>query len=285
MGSSPLPSVNPMGTNWVATAAHVSVRGLVVATRDNDRVLLDGIDLAIGPGERLAIVGASGAGKTLLARAIVGVLPESIRIKTGSIEVSPAVSTAANDRNDRESIRATMVPQIASSALPPLSRTLPFISAVVRWSQSVVGEDATKKAVNLLETVGLGKMSEVRYKRPHQLSGGMAARVAVAAALATSPSVLIVDEPTNGLDPPNRKVMCSLLLSINRDHGTSLIVATHDIWLVAQLCPRALVLEQGRVVALRDPWDFAKGEAESYTARLFKPLRLYGEKLSSANGI
>ncbi len=266
-----------MGTDWVAPATRLVVEDLTVKTADGQRVLVDTISLSVEPGERVAVVGASGAGKTLLGRAIVHDLPEGLQKTSGTVCLK-----AVEDHRERSTepllsgrACATMLPQIGSSAIPPLARVGSLIRDVISWcpSRDQSSDAVMQECEQLLTAVGLGDTPNVHLRRAHELSGGMAARVACAAALATRPSILVLDEPTSGLDPVTRKAIASLLHSFNQLHGVSLILTTHDVWLAASLCERVLVLRQGQLVGSYQTSEIEALPTESYAGRLFSPLR------------
>jgi len=266
-----------MGTDWVAPATRLVVEDLTVETADGQRVLLDSISLSVEPGERVAVVGASDAGKTLLGRAIVHDLPEGIKTTGGSVRLK-----SVEDHRERNTERllsgrawATMLPQIGSSAIPPLVRIGSLIRDVISWCPGCdqASEALTQECERLLAAVGLGDTPNVHLQRAHELSGGMAARVACAAALATRPSILVLDEPTSGLDPVTRKAIASLFRSFNQLHGVSLILTTHDVWLAVSLCERVFVLRQGQHVGSYQASEVEALPTESYAGRLFSPLR------------
>ena len=266
-----------MGTDWVAPATRLVVQDLTVETADGQRVLLDTISLSVEPGERVAVVGASGAGKTLLGRSIVRDLPEGVRPKSGSVQLDTVNGRREQNAEPLLGGRgwATMVPQIGSSAIPPLARVGSLIRDVISWCPGCdqASEALTQECEQLLAAVGLGDTPNIRLRRAHELSGGMAARVACAAALATRPSILVLDEPTSGLDPITRKAIASLLRSFNQLHGVSLILTTHDVWLATNLCERVLVLRGGKLVGSYQASEVEALPIESYAGRLFSPLR------------
>jgi|GEM_PF-1314946 len=148
-----------------------------------------------------------------------------------------------------------MVPQTPANALPPTVPALRLVTDVLHWSRGYEPGAARATATELLDEVGIH--AESYYKRPHQLSGGMAMRVAIAAALATRPWFLVLDEPSSGLDPIVRRKLADLLLSVADQASITLVVVTHDLWMVNHLCERVIAVEQGRVAADGDPSQLA----------------------------
>lgn len=262
-----------MGSPYLVPAARLRVRKLVLSTVVGNRDLLHDIDFELAPRERLAVVGESGSGKTLLGRTLAGVLPDKLRVRSGEIDLEFVDSEKSGDDSAEAAACKclTMVPQIAASALPPLLTPLDLVGKVLRWTESVPDREVPAKTVSFLERVGFARDAPALHKRPFQLSGGMAQRVAIAAALATSPSILVLDEPTTGLDPIAREAIFELLLSLNEKEGVSLLLTTHDILLAADLCPRFIVLRAGRVVGVGSP-ELLVHTKDRYLCDLLHPL-------------
>jgi peptide/nickel transport system ATP-binding protein len=231
--------------------ALLEIRGVSVRSDETGRLLLRGIDVTVAPGERVALLGESGAGKTILLRALAGVLPSGLRM-AGHVSRQEGAGVGARapiGGHPAFATKVTMVPQIAASALPPLVTVPEFIASVLHWSTEGRRETSDwARVAEVLERAGLSP-ELVRAKRSHQLSGGMAKRVAMAAALATSASVLLLDEPTAGLDPIGRSALIALLKHASEVDGVSLVVATHDPVVTWQLCESAVVLRGGVLIA------------------------------------
>ncbi|MFC1749158.1 dipeptide/oligopeptide/nickel ABC transporter ATP-binding protein [Pseudomonadota bacterium] len=221
-------------------ATTLLVKDLRVSARINagEKEILSGISLELFGGEAVAIVGESGAGKTMLARAIVGILPKGIEITRGTIDA---------ERTTGHRAAFTMVPQNPKASLPPLMTVGKLLDAVAKWNGISDKEERTKLSSNLFELVSL-KESEVCGLRPHQLSGGMAQRVAFAAALATRPSGLVLDEPTSSLDPILRDELINLIIDLRKNSDFTLLAITHDPGFSAAICDRYLLLKSGRII-------------------------------------
>lgn len=203
-----------------------------LCVRAGECTLVRDVSFALGPSERLAIVGRSGAGKSVLAKAIAGLLPPPVRIASGR---------AALQGN------SFYLPQIAGSVLSPCVR---IVDQVARVAGSTVHQ-----AQEALRSVGLREASR---QFPFQLSGGMRQRVLIAMALVIRPALLIADEPTTGQDPVTQRDILACLDSLLVDTGAAMLFITHDVRAAAQMCPRALVLSQGHVAGCA-PWEHLAG--------------------------
>lgn len=210
--------------------------------------LLKNVSLSLQEGERVGIVGPSGSGKTVLARAIVRLLPPSLRITSGSImyqgeEVVDASEQALLKVRGKE---IGMVFQDPLTFLNPTARIGVQIMEGYRHHFPLASkEEARHEVVSLLHQVGIDA-PEIRFLHyPHQLSGGMRQRVLLAIALISKPKLLIADEPTTALDGITQKQIIDLLLNI---HPTTLFIS-HDLRLISSFCTRVIVLKAGEVVS------------------------------------
>jgi peptide/nickel transport system ATP-binding protein len=199
----------------------VAARGLTVSTRDG-RALVGPLTLDVAPGERVGVVGASGAGKTLLVSALLGVVPPGL-VTTGRLEVRG---------------RSGLLPQEAASALEPLVPVGRQVGLVV---------PRARRAERVREVAAsLDLAPELLTRRPGRLSGGERQRAALALALASAPDLLVADEPTSALDA---ETQASVLAAVDRGVGAgALVLVSHDLAAVARLCARTVVLEHGLVV-------------------------------------
>lgn len=210
--------------------------------------VVDGIDFKVAPSEAVGIVGETGAGKTLATRALVGLLPRGTRGR-GDVSLAGHQFTAGG-REARASLvkDAAVVLQNPMTALDPLNRVeSQLVEAVLRHrllSQPV----ARERALHLLGRLGFEDPEQVMRHFPHQLSGGMAQRVAIAAALMARPSLLIVDEPTSALDASIRLEVLRTLKRVTQEEGAGMVLVSHDLSLVSHFCERVMVLYAGRVL-------------------------------------
>jgi phospholipid/cholesterol/gamma-HCH transport system ATP-binding protein len=218
----------------------ISVRDLVVGF--DGATVLDGVNLDVFRGEILGFVGGSGAGKSVLMRTIIGLIPK----REGSIEVFGIDLSAANDdaRRKIEQRWGVLFQHGALFSSLTVAQNIQFpIREYLKLSPRLVEEIALAK----LEMVGL--KADVRKKYPSELSGGMIKRVALARALALDPDIVFLDEPTSGLDPIGAAEFDELIATLQRTLGLSVFMVTHDLDSLHAISSRIAVLSEGRVIA------------------------------------
>jgi peptide/nickel transport system ATP-binding protein len=234
----------------------LSVRDLRITTGSGEGPatsdLVRGIGFDVARGERVGLIGESGSGKSLTATAIMGLLPESLAA-TGSVRLagSPENLLGASERT-LSALRGSamsMVFQEPMTALNPLMRVGDQVAEVMLEHRTVEGRwAAAARAIHLLGQVQLPNPNETARAYPHQLSGGQRQRVMVAMAMANEPALLLCDEPTTALDVTVQAEVLSLVGALVRDRGSSLLLISHDIAVVASVCERVLVMYNGEIV-------------------------------------
>jgi peptide/nickel transport system ATP-binding protein len=210
---------------------------------------LNGINLTIEKGEALGLVGETGAGKTTIALSILKLLPVDVgRITKGSIEID-GKSVLKMSEKELEAMRGNKVSMIFQnplSSLNPLFTVGEQISMVLRKHDKLSKKEAEKKAQELLEMVGIAKYRLQDF--PHQFSGGMRQRVGIAAALACNPELLIADEPTTALDVTIQAQILELMKDLQRKRSSSLLMITHNLGIIAELCQKVAVIYAGTII-------------------------------------
>ncbi|MFE5033798.1 ATP-binding cassette domain-containing protein [Streptomyces sp. NPDC056683] len=250
-----------------------------LSVRIGGATVVDEVGFKLAPGERLALIGESGSGKSLTALAVLGLLPDGAHA-TGSVRFGDQELLGLGDRalSQLRGERMAMVFQEPMSALNPLMRIGRQLSEPLRLHRGLNRRRAAAAAVELAAQVGLPDPELVVRSWPHQLSGGQRQRVGLAMALATRPALLIADEPTTALDVTVQADMLALLDELVREHGTALLFISHDLAVVARLCPRAAVLKDGRIVEAGATDTLVRRPQHPYTQRLVAAARATGSE-------
>ncbi len=232
--------------------------------------VVDGLDLAVAPGQVLALVGESGCGKSLTARAILRLLPPAVRQARGRIELEGEDLCAASERRMRRlrGRRLSMIFQEPQAALDPLAT----VGAQVAEATGLRGRAARAAVLRMLEEVGINDPGRRIDQHPFELSGGMCQRVMIASALIARPAVLVADEPTTALDVTIQAQILALLRRLALERGTAVVLITHDMGVVAQVADRMAVMYAGRVAESGRPAAVFAEPRHPYTALLLAAL-------------
>jgi peptide/nickel transport system ATP-binding protein len=249
-------------------------------TRSGDVHAVDDVSFELEKGKVLGIAGESGSGKTSIALALLKILPSNGKIIGGKVLLGGTDITAMNDPTIRKEIRwkrISMVSQAAMNALNPVFRVGDQIKEGILAHSDVRDADAEETAKNLLEKVGISRDRYTAY--PHELSGGMRQRVVIASALSLSPDVVIADEPTTALDVIVQAQILLLLKGLQKDMGMAMILITHDLSLVAEMCDSVVILYGGEVVEHGPASRIFHNPKHPYTIGLMKAVpNLEGKK-------
>ncbi|NTF33456.1 ABC transporter ATP-binding protein [Rhizobium skierniewicense] len=213
--------------------------------------ILDDVSLSIGRGETLALVGESGAGKSTIAIALMGLLDGADARIEGKAKLDGDTDLIGMREKDWAQLRGrrlSMVFQDAGAALNPCYTVGSQLSSVLRRNLRLARSDAAARALQLMESVGIYDAKARMSAYPHQLSGGMQQRVMVAIALACNPDLLLADEPTSALDVTIQAQIIRLILDETRARGASCLFVLHDLALASQCCDRIIVLYAGQVM-------------------------------------
>ncbi|MBZ9871535.1 ABC transporter ATP-binding protein [Mesorhizobium sp. BR1-1-9] len=252
----------------------VSVRG-----EDGERDVVSNLSLTLSRGETLCIAGESGSGKSMTALAIMQLLPQpAARISAGKIRLGGTDLTALDERRMRR-IRGDRIAMIFQEPMTSLNPVLSIgrqLTESIEAHTSLSPAEARSRAIEALKAVRISE-AESRLKQfPHELSGGMRQRVMIAMALALEPDVLIADEPTTALDVTVQGEVLELLRDLQREHGTSVILITHDMGVVAEMADRVIIMRHGRMVEEGKTSDiFARPRAD-YTRELLAAVPRIG---------
>ncbi len=233
--------------------------------------LLDGIGLSVERGQILGLVGESGSGKSLTAMAAMGLLPLiGGRVTAGAVRFDGQDLAAMTEvqRRKLRGGRIGFVTQNPMTALDPVQRIGAQVDIVSRLHLGLSRAEARARTLDLLTRLRIPEAATVAEAWPHQLSGGMKQRIVIAMALAGDPDLIIADEPTTALDVTVQAQIIQILGHLVRDRGVSLLLITHDMSVVAQVCDRVAVLYAGRVAEEGPVGPIFAAPAHPYTAAL-----------------
>ena len=232
-----------------------------------------GVSYELARGEVLGIVGESGSGKSASAQAVMGLLPAFAQV-SGSVSLGGQELTGLDDRglSKVRGERIAMVFQDPLSALTPVYTVGDQIAEAVRVHRDVSRDAAGKRAVELLELVGIPQAASRARAFPHEFSGGMRQRVMIAMAIANDPDVLICDEPTTALDVTIQAQILDLLRALVSERDTALVMITHDLGVVAGMCERVNVMYGGMVMETGPAEDVFRSPRHPYTLGLLQSV-------------
>jgi oligopeptide/dipeptide ABC transporter ATP-binding protein len=253
------------------------IRDLSIAFRgrSSDVHAVNGVDLDLFPGEVLGLVGESGSGKSVTARAIMRLVPMPPgRLVSGSIILDGQELTSLPERamEDLRGGKISMIFQDPMTFLNPLYTAGDQVAEAIRRHQHLNRHDARTEAIRLLRQVGIPS-PESRYNAyPHQLSGGLRQRVMIAMALSSRPAVLIADEPTTALDVTIQAQILALLRELQQETGMSVLLISHDLGVIAEMCDRVAVMYGGQIVEEAPVLELFDSPQHPYTVGLMNAI-------------
>ena len=253
----------------------IEIEGLIVEYRTNYGVIhaLNGLDLKIERGHTLGLVGETGAGKTTTGLAIQKLIPDPPGVVVAGSILLDGQDMMQKSEKEMESIRGnhvSMIFQDPMTSLNPVMNVQDQIAESIRIHQGLSASNAIRRAKEMLELVGIPGTRGGEY--PHQFSGGMKQRVMIAIALACNPTLLIADEPTTALDVTIQAQVLEMMKNLRVKYETSMLMITHDLGIVADICDEVSVLYAGRVVEHGTLADIFEGTLHPYTKGLFTSL-------------
>jgi ABC-type dipeptide/oligopeptide/nickel transport system ATPase component len=232
-------------------------------------VAVDAVSLEVKQGEIFGIVGESGSGKSTLANAVMGLLPGNATV-SGSIRVNGREVVGLDDDALRgmRGDEVAMIFQDASASLDPTWPVGDQIAETVRAHRAVSRREAKARAIALMTEMGIADATSRYGDVPHRFSGGMRQRIVIAAALANDPRLLIADEPTTALDVTIQAQVLQLIDALRRRHGTTVLLITHDLGVVSQVCDRVGVMYGGKLLEVAATRDLFAHPNHPYTRAL-----------------
>ena len=261
----------------------LDVRGVQVSapspTGDRTTLLTD-VHFEIAPGEILGLVGESGSGKSTLARAIMGLERGGVQVDGGSITLDgrQLVGMPRSERRSVNGVDAAMIFQDPISALSPVHTVGEVIREALGRRSNLSRAETTDEAIALLTKVGVPEAASRLDDYPHQFSGGLAQRVAIAVALACRPRLLVADEPTSALDVTTQKTVLDLLLELREEFGMAILLITHDLAVVSGVCDRVAVMYAGEIVEIGNVRRLLGDPHHPYTRALIAANPVAGDR-------
>ncbi|MET0887326.1 MAG: ABC transporter ATP-binding protein [Mycetocola sp.] len=266
----------PILTDAVA-APLVEVSGLVIRSASGS-TLVDGVSFTVPRGGTLGIVGESGSGKTLTCRSLLGLLPRGTHVDGGEIRFD-GDSIAGLDEKAWRRMRGTRIASVFQDPASYLNPSLPVgrqLAEVLRVKTGLNRSAARERAIELLGQVGLRNVDRVFRQYAHELSGGMLQRILIAIALAEKPELLIADEATTALDVTVQAEILDLLAELRDVYGLTLILVSHDLAVVSQVCDEVLVFRSGVIVEQGATRTVLESPTHEYTRELLAGHEAYG---------
>ncbi|MBE6017577.1 MAG: ABC transporter ATP-binding protein [Lachnospiraceae bacterium] len=253
----------------------LSVKDLYVEYTSDKKIIhaVNGVSFDIKKGKTLGLVGETGAGKTTIAKSIIGILPvPPAKLKSGEIYYEGQEITKLNEKemSHIQGEEISMIFQDPMTALNPTMTVGAQIADGIALHENLSKVDSIKKAKQMLELVGIPSERFTEY--PHQFSGGMKQRVVIAIALACNPQLILADEPTTALDVTIQAQVLELIKDLQKKQETSMLLITHDLGVVAQTCDDVAVIYAGEIVESGDKYEIFDHPSHPYTLGLFGSL-------------
>lgn len=267
----------------------LEVKDLVIHYETDDGVVkaLNGVNIHIGVGETLGLVGETGAGKTTLAKGIMRLIPNPPGKILGGEVIFEGQDLLKLSTNGMEAIRGRDISMIFQDPMTSLNPVLTvgeqIMEVIENHNTSLSRQEARKWAENMLERVGIPAERFGEY--PHQFSGGMKQRVVIAIALACNPKLLIADEPTTALDVTIQAQILELMKKLKDSHDMGIILITHDLGIVADFCDRVLIFYTGQIVESAPVRDLFREPLHPYTKGLIRALPKISEQTDRLEAI
>lgn len=262
--------------------SYLSIRNLSVSLKSGAPILRS-VSIDVAAGQVHGLVGESGAGKSMIGKAVLGTLPRALSVTSGEIWLDgiDLLTLSQQERRRRIGATAALIPQDPLTALNPSKRIGPQITRrlvdILGWTRKA----ADARASELLAEVHIPDPDRVMKSYPHELSGGMRQRILIASAFAAEPKLIIADEPTTALDVTVQKQILRLIAEMQTRHDTALLFVTHDLGVVSKVCDTLSVLYAGKVVEDARMHRFFMRPVHPYSAALLAATPTYTDPTGS----
>ena len=268
---------------------HIENLKTVISSKDGKLVPVDGVDITIPKGKTGGIVGESGCGKSMTAMSIMGLLPNTTHIEEGKILFQDMDLTKLNPKELRKITgdKISIIFQEPMTSLNPVIQVGKQVREAILLHEKVSKEEAKQRVIEIFRQVGIPE-PERRYNAyPHQLSGGLRQRVMIGMAMVCNPDLLIADEPTTALDVTIEAQILHLMRQLQKDKGTSIMMITHNLGVVAEICDQVYVMYAGKVVESAEVHELFQNPKHPYTQGLLGALPKMDsrQRLNSIDGM
>ncbi|MCG7506179.1 ABC transporter ATP-binding protein [Mesorhizobium retamae] len=264
-------------------SSFLEIRGLSARLAGTGQRLLRSVDISLPAGSVRGLVGESGAGKSMIGKAVLGVLPKAVEIIEGEIllDGQDLQKVSPGERRRLIGAKAALIPQDPLTALNPSRRIGPQITDrlvdILGWTKA----RAAARALEVLAEVSIPEPERIMRLYPHELSGGMRQRILIASAFAAEPKLIVADEPTTALDVTVQKQILKLISELQARHGTALLFVTHDLGVVSKVCDTLSVLYAGKVVEDTTVERFFAAPQHAYSSALLAATPRHTDPSSS----
>lgn len=268
----------------------LEIKNLQTYFKSDDRIVkaVDGVTITVHKGETVGIVGESGCGKSVTSLSVMRLLHDTPgEIVGGSVEFN-GINLVTLSESEMRKIRGneiTMIFQEPMTSLNPVYKIGKQLEEAIQLHLKYDQKKARQHAIEMLKLVGIPRAEEIVNEFPYQLSGGMRQRVMIAMAMSCRPKLLIADEPTTALDVTIQAQILDLMRKVREESGTSIMLITHDLGVVAEMCDRVVVMYAGKVVEESDIYTIFENPKHPYTKGLLDSMPKIGQKTSRLDSI
>ncbi|CAG9045798.1 Oligopeptide transport ATP-binding protein OppD [Chlamydia abortus] len=252
----------------------LNIQNLTIASNNPRRLLIDNLSLSIKKRHSLALVGENGSGKTTITKAILGFLPDNCEILEGNIFFENTNLKTLSYKKFQK-IRGKKIATVLQNALGSLTPSMRIGAQIVetlRQHNPITKKEAYAKALELLTSVCIPNPERCFHLYPFELSGGMRQRTVIAISLASSPELILVDEPTTALDSVSQAQILRILRKVHKEHHTAMLLVTHNLALVTELCDDIAIIKDGQLVETGSVKEIFSSPQHPYTKRLLKAV-------------
>ncbi|MGN0664697.1 MAG: ABC transporter ATP-binding protein [Negativibacillus sp.] len=256
------------------TLLHIENLTTVIKSRGDRLVPVDGVDIEIPQGKTVGIVGESGCGKSMTAMSIMGLLPSTASIESGKIMLRDLDLTKLSPKELRK-ITGDKISIIFQEPMTSLNPVIPVgkqVREAILLHENVSKEEAKRRVNDIFRQVGIPEPERRYHAYPHQLSGGLRQRVMIGMAMVCNPDLLIADEPTTALDVTIEAQILHLMRQLQAKKGTSILMITHNLGVVAELCDKVYVMYAGKVIETADVYELFRNPMHPYSRGLLGAL-------------